>query len=883
MSLQKLVQETEYPPETPSLMQTSTSKVVMIVNAVSPTPFALLRRANHFQYRDDDRALQQFSDYEDPVKALTDECRRVLKSISSANQAQVSSSKRSTGLREASWSRFEDIGFSGAFDEAEEDEDSESNFMKPKKQQGLRNTAQSRTADGGRPTTPSWADFLSSGFVDEATNNPSPLLLPPDKILPPIDISRGRSSQSHRPRLESENDLDPGELANITKFDLDDAFWWVWISSLAGEEPPERKAAFGRCALIETAIPGGKWLVLEEVVKGAAAEPAGGAYIAEKKSRFGWTRRSKGSNRRKSTGKRDGELDSSQTLYKGNQSVGVSKTSIGPDQHARIQAAAAQLQQRQRQQENQQRRGRQEVDTTSQKTNSVLTLQPVIMKEASPAMQWASKYDKAAIRDAYLANNTAGRGSGQMNGNGYHDGELTPGGSMLQRNPSSTERDLPKIPVESEPALRENPPIMPSKVPTTPPAPMIPTPAPVEVAKQTYLSEKAAEVAPPQDLHPIERTKTEVENANAPRVEPSLEQARVEEPRAVLTPEPQNYTPVSSGSPESQKHHKLQKKVVKDETRGFRKMFGRNKNRNSKLPENATAVLSGNQFETQKDGQLQAGGATIGRRFSGFKKNSLRASSNETPVVAPPPEPKVEDETTPVQSPQPMPMSYEPSLRDDSSRIDTADQHEANQAFSNFDQGPLEDMPAFAPSSASIQDSEPDEAAPPPVALRKDIPAPEPAPAPVRAAAPAPYKAPKQAPIQTPVQAPLRAPIQAPAQIPIQAPVPVRVPQAFVPSKQPAQPPPQPQNGAEPAKEVSPVQVQDRWAQIRKNAAERAAQRQGEDQSKGGNSGQTSTTDNDGETSEESKHIQIKKSLIILTGVQLLRVVWPESRRESPS
>jgi hypothetical protein len=362
MSLQKLVQETEYPPEKPSLMQTTTTKVVMIVNAVSPTPFALLRRANHFQYRDDDQALQQFSDYEDPVKALTDECRRVLKSISSANQSQVSSSKRSTGLREASWSRFEDIGFSGAFDEAEEDEDSESNFMKPKKTQGLRNTAQSKTADGGRPTTPSWADFMSSGFVDEATNNPTPLLLPPDKILPPIDISRGRSSQSHRPRLESENDLDPGELASITRFDLDDAFWWVWISSLAGEEPPDRKAAFGRCALIETTIPGGKWLVLEEVVKGAAAEPAGGAYIAEKKSRFGWTRRSRGSSRRKSTGKRDGELDGSSNMYKGNQSVGVSKTSIGPDQHARIQAAAAQLQQRQRQQENQQRRGRQEVD-----------------------------------------------------------------------------------------------------------------------------------------------------------------------------------------------------------------------------------------------------------------------------------------------------------------------------------------------------------------------------------------------------------------------------------------------------------------------------------------------------------------------------------------
>src|SRR5437762_3517876 len=67
MSLQKLLHETEYPPVAPASLQTTTTKVVMIVSAVSPTPFALLRRANHFQYRDDDRALQQFSDYEDPV------------------------------------------------------------------------------------------------------------------------------------------------------------------------------------------------------------------------------------------------------------------------------------------------------------------------------------------------------------------------------------------------------------------------------------------------------------------------------------------------------------------------------------------------------------------------------------------------------------------------------------------------------------------------------------------------------------------------------------------------------------------------------------------------------------------------------------------------
>ena len=121
-SLQKLVQETEYPPQTPELMMSRTNKVVMIVETVSPTPFSLLRRANHFQYRDTDRALQEFSAYEDPIEALSEECRRVLKAVSAANQSQVSSSKHSTSLREASWSRFEDVGFSSALEEDDDDE-----------------------------------------------------------------------------------------------------------------------------------------------------------------------------------------------------------------------------------------------------------------------------------------------------------------------------------------------------------------------------------------------------------------------------------------------------------------------------------------------------------------------------------------------------------------------------------------------------------------------------------------------------------------------------------------------------------------------------------------------------------------------------------------
>jgi hypothetical protein len=63
---------------------------------------------------------------------------------------------------------------------------------------------------------------------------------------------------------------------------------------------------------------------------------------------------------------------------------------------------------------------------------------------------------------------------------------------------------------------------------------------------------------------------------------------------------------------------------------------------------------------------------------------------------------------------------------------------------------------------------------------------------------------------------------------------------------------------------------QDRWAQIRKYATERAAQ--------------TTATGDDGETSgEESKHIRVVISLHMLIKMQPLRVVWQESKLELPS
>lgn len=766
-SLEKLLAETEYPPQRPSLMQSSTNRVVMIVDSVSPTPFALLRRARHFQYRDEDRALREWSEYEDPVQALTEECRRVLRSISAANQSQaVSSSKHSTSLRDASWSRFEDIGFASALEEEDEDEDG-TRPAPAQRQTGLRTVPASGNGLG-RPTTPSWADFLSSGFVDDGPNSPNNMLLPPDKVLPPIETQiRQRSSQSHKPRLENDRHLEPGELASITRFDLDDAFWWVWISSLAPEETPERKSAFGRCAVVETLIRTGRWLVMEEMVKGAAPEPDPTAYIAEKKGFFSWTRRNKGVSRRKSTGrhaldKRDGNLQPPSNT------IGLSKTSIGGDQHAKIQAAALQLQAKQAREkqasQKTDRRGRTDADVMAEKTNSILTLQPQIMSEASPALKWANKYDKDAIREAYLANSAAGRGvsTTTLPINGHTNGHSN--GSAVALNVPDRAPEVPSKPASLLP--QPSPAVVP-----LPQSPLVPQQQEEESPLETpRLTEKQVEA--PRDLHPVERTSDAAGRSTPvpPAKEPeSLELAR----EAMISPEPEL-------SPESKKRQKkLHKELHKDSkdkagSGGFRKLFGR-KNRSSKVPDNAAAQLSAMGVKDVEPVAAPPMAELAGPEYEPEPNPPKPPFAREETTYATPPEraDPIDEQRTPsfvpsVTAPRPEP-AYAPSEKETVSRVNTADALEANTEFSRFDQGPLADQPAFIPDEST--EEEDDDAVPPPIARK---------------------------PSRSPVPAARQAP-QPPAR---------RI--------------------AEPESNLPPAGiVQDRWAQIRKNAAERAAQRQG--------------------------------------------------------
>lgn len=753
-------------------MQTSTNRVAMIVDNVSPTPFALLRRANHFQYRDEDQALKEWSDYDDPIQALTEECRRVLRAISAANQSQaVSSSKHSTSLRDASWSRFEDIGFASALEEDDLEEDSALGGRRPP--QGLRNKPVSGNGDLGRPTTPSWADFLSSGFVDErGTPNH---LLPPDKVLPPINTgARQRSSQSHRPRLETDHQLEPGELASIVRFDLDDSFWWVWMSSLAPEETPERKAAFGRCAVIETVIRTGRWLVMEEMVKGAAPDPAAGAYIAEKKGFFSWTRRTKsGLGRRKSTAGKH-SLDRGDGHLKPSTTMGFSKTSIGPDQQAKIQAAALQLQRQEQekvQQQTQERRGRKDTDWLTEKTNSVLTLQPSILTEASPAVKWAHKYDKEAIREAYLSNTNAGRG-----------GATNPAVHTNVHAAATTDEPEPRPEL---PQQMPSSPIRPGLVPV-PSTSSVPRPDETPAPRTPKREEKELET--PKDLHPAQRVSgTGRDSPLPPPPKESVELMRE-----------QMVSPGPDLSPESSKQIKLHKDVAKTSGgNSLRKLFSRSKHRQSKLPDNASEQLRA--FVAAEESSLAPGARSppaVPQRAAQREASRPPPPQEERvvpqqpqPVVAPTPVPAEPVSASPVPTrrpvaapqatPKPVPAS-EPSIDEDMG------------VGSSFNQGPLLDQPAFAP-----EEDDADNAVPPPIAR---------------------HSPPSQSP-PSPV-------------------APQHDEEAATP----------------PASVARAVDPQDRWAQIRKNAAERAAQRQTNQPATSVPAGLTKSSDADDDTSgEESK------------------------------
>lgn len=747
-SLQALLAQTEYPPETPVLLQRATPRVVMIVDTVSPTPFALLRRARKFEYRENDRVLNQFAEFEDPVNALTDECKRVLYAIANINShAAVRSRQGQYSNPDETWSAFSNLGFSDMSSAASPN--GMNGSAKPTTaQSGLSSAPRSRQADFGRPTTPSWADFLSSGFADDDTKAPPTLLLPPDKVLPPIGSRAQTPANGRMGTSNGDEDLAPGELAAVTNVDLDDAFWWVWMTSLAGEEPNERKAVFGRCALVETTIRG-NWLIMEEQVKGASPDPMEGAQIVEKKSRFGFTKRGRLGGR-KATDKKQSPAPApalDRTI-----SATPSKTSVGPEQHAKIRAAAAALARKESGQpdETAQRRGRVE-DSASMKTNSVLTLG--LTSEAGPAMQWAKSYDKHALRAQYLGDNFAGKGasredlarvaSSASNADARSAAPsvapapaLSPDASSFPK--TSTDRDLPALPSQAEPTPAE-PIISPPTEAAAEPEQAEPAPLPPKAPEAAVIPDPTQEQAEEAQAVPMPET-TQAEAADPiPEVTalpspPSPKSARVErkplprssniqdhpafrkqsmdQHRSLPQQQPQTQQQVNPAvlaaqkalesnqentSPESQKSHKLSKKQPTGNASGFKKMFGRNKDKS-----NRRSMEVHNQATLSPPSE-----SSFTRRLSLMRKKSGPPGSAKASQTALQQQPAT---AAPAATEEPI-MPSSPALYNGSvnnmSRVDTTENENAQKEFSRFDQGPMDDMPAAAPQD-SVDDEEGD-------------------------------------------------------------------------------------------------------------------------------------------------------------------------------
>ena len=487
-----------------------------------------------------------------------------------------------------------------------------------------------------------------------------------------------------------------------------------WITSLAGEETSARKAVFGRCALIETNIRGGSWLVVEEMVKGAAPEPEAGAYIAEKKSRFTFGKKSKMS-RTKSTGRKT-PPPSIQPYGRESARMPQSRTNIGPDQHARIQAAAAALQQRQRHQENgydpnrgSPRRGRQG-DAVSTKTNNVFTLQPVIMSEASPAMKWANDYDKKAIRAKYLGDNFAGKGSTtdlatpKVNDAG-REGSVTPQARKVETQNNDygfpkqpiaredsgvdTNRTLPALPAETPgeatlkaPLGSPSVPAPPAPLPVAPQMPMgRPPPAPLPVDPT---ARPANGVAANAAAVPLPAT-TPMETPEKPL--PEVEGEELEPTRTITESQPNGVE-----SPESKKGGKKLKK--QQGQGGFKGFFGKKKgpaSATAPMPPDSAAVAAARAAYTGPDMKPNYNASpSLTRRLSAIGRKKTPPAS--TPTSPPIPD---ADETLPPHAPFKDQYESQASL----SRMDSSEQRRATNEFKQFDQGPV-DQPAFVPEDS---------------------------------------------------------------------------------------------------------------------------------------------------------------------------------------
>lgn len=927
-SLQALLAQTEYPPDTPTGLLSPTSKVVMIVSAVSPTPFALLRRAKNFDYEDDDSALQTFYDYSDPIQALTPECRRVLEAISSTtSSARVvpELNLASPNANDESWSKFQDLGFSSVLDGSADDSDSarKSTQARPRRSEA---PGRGGVTDLGRPATPSWGDFMSSGFSDDDSERAPKLLLPPDQLLPPLSPGRVQSSQSHIKGMRDDSG-EPGELAGVTRHDMDETFWWVWMTSLAHEEPLSRKAVFGRCAFVETNIATGRWLVVEEQVKGATSVPQQVVMVKPKNKRFASFTQKGRRDRRMSMGQ-----DSSVPKIPYAAAPQPSRTTIGPDQHARVQAAAAALVQQKIDEEEEQTVGRRRGRTNEHddaKTASVMTLQPLLAKEATPALQWARKFDKENTRQEYLGDNAAGKGlavghSPSASDNNFETALSAGEASDRARRGVSLDKELPSPP-RADRGMTATDFLSESSKPRAPAGSSMDAVRQIQGQRDTAVSPTESKPVRVDSSTFSDKSSTEgrssVSNINRKPVGPTSETG-LNKPSVLNGPAPirtqnnqQSASPKQSPAvmaaqaasrmsptPASSNLSPNQQATRKASTKGFRTMFNKRKTQGAEslAPERP---VNGSTLSVEKQ--------SIGRTSSFLRRKQV----SPKPEPNAPAIPKASDSSV-APSATTIPISHAPSASDEAARIrqdaarsrqqqynsidggepgpeESADEfpqaelphdqfidqprapftenpNQSSSQFSNFTQGPLDDVPAFVPEEET---AEPVARAPSPI---DPTPTPTPPPAmpgsfttraaaflaPERAAPAVPQVSESETPTTT--SSDFRTPMEAADEDPMDG---ERTPTATpapstpstemtalpLPSTKPATVAPERKQRMLPVAQPEETAA-DRWAQIRKNAADRREKQAGAANHNNDQKSQQSVVSektDDGETSGE--------------------------------
>ncbi|KAL8732673.1 MAG: hypothetical protein Q9166_002649 [cf. Caloplaca sp. 2 TL-2023] len=427
------------------------------------------------------------------------------------------------------------------------------------------------------------------------------------------------------------------------------------------------------------------------------------------------------------------------------------------------------------------------------------------MSEAGPAMKWANTYDRNAIRAKYLGDEFAGRGSATDLATGTN-------GTNASVTSANKREQLPKAESYGFPSQADNKDRALPALPPQSPEPAAPLPLPMTPARapSNQATVEAAEVplpaTTPGETRAIDRkplpTAEQAAQVPLPATTP-METDKPLPPTTDGTPdEPAAADPESS--PESKKIGG--KKLKRKETGALRSLFGRNKSvpalpaspqpADSAAVAAARAALTG----TSPKANYVAPDApkNLSRRFSGIG----RKKSPAVPHIASPSVPDIKDKDRP-----PSPPMYQPQPRiadryDPKSRVVNA-QHSS----SRFD----------SQASISRVSSE------------------------VQRNADGEFDRFHQGPIDQPAFVPEDSP-----------------PQSTRASTRTATPTEQRMSSrvsSDSGTERPPSPAQDRWAQIRKNAAERAAAAQKEQQA-GRASGAERSDDGEGETSgEESKFV----------------------------